>query len=98
MAEKILVVDDEVSLQETLTYKLEKEGYQVEVAGDGLTALELARSTHPDLVILDVMLPGMDGFEFCRNLRQESNIPVLMLTARDAEIERGVGFEVGAND
>ena len=85
-------------LQETLTYKLEKEGYQVEVAGDGLTALELARSTHPDLVILDVMLPGMDGFEVCRNLRQESNIPVLMLTARDDEIDRVVGLEVGADD
>ena len=98
MAEKILVVDDEVSLQETLTYKLKKEGYQVEVAGDGLTALELARSTHPDLVILDVMLPGMDGFEVCRNLRQESNIPVLMLTARDDEIDRVVGLEVGADD
>lgn len=98
MAEKILVVDDEVSLQETLTYKLEKEGYQVEVAGDGLTALELARSTNPDLVILDVMLPGMDGFEVCRTLRQETNIPVLMLTARDDEIDRVVGLEVGADD
>ncbi len=98
MAEKILVVDDEVSLQETLTYKLEKEGYKVEVAGDGLTALELARSTNPDLVILDVMLPGMDGFEVCRTLRQETNIPVLMLTARDDEIDRVVGLEVGADD
>jgi len=98
MAEKILVVDDEVSLQETLTYKLEKEGYQVVVAGDGLTALELARSTNPDLVILDVMLPGMDGFEVCRTLRQETNIPVLMLTARDDEIDRVVGLEVGADD
>lgn len=92
------MVDDEVSLQETLTYKLEKEGYQVEVAGDGLTALELARSTKPDLVILDVMLPGMDGFEVCRTLRQETNIPVLMLTARDDEIDRVVGLEVGADD
>jgi len=98
MAEKILVVDDEVSLQETLTYKLEKEGYKVEVAGDGLTALELARSMNPDLVILDVMLPGMDGFEVCRTLRQETNIPVLMLTARDDEIDRVVGLEVGADD
>ncbi|HZK17471.1 MAG TPA: response regulator, partial [Anaerolineaceae bacterium] len=70
MAEKILVVDDEVSLQEALTYQLKKEGYQVEVAGDGLTALELAQTTNPDLVILDVMLPGMDGFEVCRTLRQ----------------------------
>lgn len=98
MAEKILVVDDEVSLQETLTYKLQKEGYLVEVAGDGLTALELIRSTNPDLVILDVMLPGMDGFEVCRTLRQETNIPVLMLTARDDEIDRVVGLEVGADD
>jgi len=98
MVEKILVVDDEVSLQETLTYKLQKEGYQVEVAGDGLTALELARTTNPDLVILDVMLPGMDGFEVCRTLRQETNIPVLMLTARDDEIDRVVGLEVGADD
>ena len=92
MAEKILVVDDEISLQETLTYKLQKEGYQVEVAGDGLTALELARSINPDLIILDVMLPGMDGFEVCRTLRQETNIPVLMLTARDDEIDRVVGL------
>lgn len=98
MAEKILVVDDEISLQETLTYKLQKEGYQVEVAGDGLTALELARTTNPDLVILDVMLPGMDGFEVCRTLRQETNTPVLMLTARDDEIDRVVGLEVGADD
>ena len=98
MAEKILVVDDEVSLQESLTYKLKKEGYQVEVAGDGLVALDLARSTNPDLIILDVMLPGMDGFEVCRILRQETNIPVLMLTARDDEVDRVVGLEVGADD
>jgi DNA-binding response OmpR family regulator len=98
MAEKILVVDDEVSLQETLAYNLKKEGYQVEVAGDGLTALEMARNNKPDLVVLDVMLPGMDGFEVCRILRQESNIPVLMLTARDDEIDRVVGLEVGADD
>ena len=98
MAEKILVVDDEVSLQESLTYKLKKEGYQVEVAGDGLVALDLARSTNPDLIILDVMLPGMDGFEMCRILRQETNIPVLMLTARDDEVDRVVGLEVGADD
>ena len=98
MAEKILIVDDEVSLQETLSYKLRKEGYEVEVAGDGLTALELARTTNPDLVILDVMLPGMDGFEVCRTLRQETNTPVLMLTARDDEIDRVVGLEVGADD
>lgn len=98
MAEKILVVDDELSLQEALTYSLEKEGYLVSVAGDGLTALEIARANPPDLVILDVMLPGIDGFEVCRTLRQESNMPVLMLTARDNEIDRVVGLEVGADD
>lgn len=98
MAEKILVVDDEISLQETLAYSLKKEGYSVEVAGDGNVALEMARSSKPDLVVLDVMLPGKDGFEVCRILRQESNIPVLMLTARDDEIDRVVGLEVGADD
>lgn len=98
MAEKILVVDDEVSLQETVAYSLKKEGYIVEIAGDGNKGLELARSSKPDLIILDVMLPGMDGFEVCRTLRHETNIPVLMLTARDDEIDRVVGLEVGADD
>jgi DNA-binding response OmpR family regulator len=98
MAEKILVVDDEVALQETLAYSLKKEGYSVEVAGDGNVALEMARNSKPNLVILDIMLPGKDGFEVCRILRQESNIPVLMLTARDDEIDRVVGLEVGADD
>lgn len=98
MVEKILVVDDEISLQETLAYSLKKEGYSVEVAGDGNVALEMARSSKPDLVVLDVMLPGKDGFEVCRILRQESNILVLMLTARDDEIDRVVGLEVGADD
>jgi DNA-binding response OmpR family regulator len=98
MVEKILVVDDEISLQETLAYSLKKEGYSVEVAGDGNLALEMARRSKPDLVVLDVMLPGKDGFEVCRILRQESNIPVLMLTARDDEIDRVVGLEVGADD
>ena len=98
MPEKILVVDDEISLQETLAYNLTREGYQVEVAGDGNQALHLARTSKPDLVILDVMMPGLDGFEVCRILRQEANLPVLMLTARDDEIDRVVGLEVGADD
>lgn len=98
MTEKILVVDDEIALQETLAYSLKKEGYSVEVAGDGNLGLEMARNVKPDLVVLDVMLPGKDGFEVCRILRQESNIPVLMLTARDDEIDRVVGLEVGADD
>ena len=98
MAEKILVVDDEISLQETLTYNLKKQGYVVETTGNGTEAIELARKNKPDLIILDVMLPGLDGFEVCRILRKEMSTPVLMLTARDDEIDRVVGLEVGADD
>ena len=98
MSEKILVVDDEISLQETLAYNLKKQGYDVETVSDGAEALELAREIKPDLIILDVMLPGLDGFEVCRILRQEMSTPVLMLTARDDEIDRVVGLEVGADD
>lgn len=98
MADKVLVVEDELTLQETLAYNLEKQGYTVALAGDGVSALEIAREIRPDLIILDIMLPGMDGFEVCRILRQEMNTPVLMLTARDDEIDRVVGLEVGADD
>jgi DNA-binding response OmpR family regulator len=98
MAEKILVVEDDVTLQETLAYNLKRQGYEVGAAGDGPSALDQARTTHPDLILLDVMLPGMDGFEVCRVLRQEMSTPVLMLTARDDEIDRVVGLEVGADD
>ncbi|MDD5369643.1 MAG: response regulator transcription factor [Anaerolineaceae bacterium] len=98
MAEKILVVEDEVSLQETLVYNLKHQGYEVEAVGDGLQAVEAARKAHPDLILLDVMLPGIDGFEVCRTLRKEMNTPMLMLTARDDEIDRVVGLELGADD
>jgi DNA-binding response OmpR family regulator len=98
MPEKILVVDDEISLQETLSYNLKRQGYEVEAVGDGPSALEAARRIKPDLLILDIMLPGMDGIEVCRILRQEMSTPVLMLTARDDEIDRIVGLEVGADD
>jgi DNA-binding response OmpR family regulator len=98
MSEKILIVEDEPALQETLAYNLERQGYTTEVAGDGRAALEAARRSHPDLVLLDIMLPGMDGFEVCRLLRQEMNVPILMLTARDDEIDRVIGLEVGADD
>jgi DNA-binding response OmpR family regulator len=98
MAETILVVEDEPALQETLAYNLKKEGYTVETVGDGLVALETARRLKPDLIVLDLMLPGMDGFEVCRILRKEMTTPVLMLTARDDEIDRVVGLEVGADD
>jgi DNA-binding response OmpR family regulator len=98
MPERILVVDDEPALLETLAYNLKNQGYEVITASDGPSALEAARKQAPDLVILDIMLPGMDGFEVCRILRQEMTTPVLMLTARDDEIDRVVGLEVGADD
>jgi DNA-binding response OmpR family regulator len=98
MSLKILVVDDEISLRETLTYNLEREGYIVTAAGDGEKALELARRNPPDLIILDLMLPGMDGFDFCRALRRESNVPIIILSARDDEFDRVIGLEIGADD
>lgn len=98
MKEKVLIVDDEIALQETLAYNLTKEGYDIMVAGDGKNAIEKADQFHPDLIILDIMLPGMDGFEVCQRLRKETNAPILMLTARDDEIDRVVGLEVGADD
>lgn len=96
--DKILVVDDETTLREAVAYNLTRQGYAVETAGDGKAALEVARRTLPDLVILDLMLPGLDGFEVCRVLRQEMNVPILMLTARDDEFDRVVGLEMGADD
>jgi DNA-binding response OmpR family regulator len=94
----ILVVEDDTSLRETLTYNLSRQEYNVQAVGDGLTALAAARNNQPDLVLLDLMLPGMDGFEVCRILRQEMNIPILILTARDDEIDRVIGLEIGADD
>jgi DNA-binding response OmpR family regulator len=98
MSETILVVEDEPSLQETLVYNLEKQGYTVEAAGDGRAALEAAHRLKPDLIILDVMLPQLDGFEVTKIVRREMTVPILMLTARDDEIDRVVGLEVGADD
>ena len=98
MPDKILVVEDEPSLQETLVYNLEKQGYTVEAAGDGQLAIETARKMIPDLIVLDIMLPVLDGFEVCKILRKEMTVPILMLTARDDEIDRVVGLEVGADD
>lgn len=98
MTEKILVVEDEPTLQETLVYNLEKQGYSVKAVGDGRQAVETARSFQPDLILLDIMLPGLDGFEVCKILRREMSVTILMLTARDDEIDRVVGLEVGADD
>lgn len=98
MSERILVVEDEPALQETLAYNLTRQGYEVDVEADGRVALEKARRAEPDLVVLDIMLPGLDGFEVCRILRQETSVPILMLTARDDEIDRVIGLEMGADD
>ncbi|MBM4464577.1 MAG: response regulator transcription factor [Chloroflexi bacterium] len=98
MGKKVLVVEDESTLVETLEYSLTRQGYDVCTATDGLTALEVARQEHPDLIVLDIMLPRLDGFEVCRILRREMNVPILMLTARTDEIDKVVGLEVGADD
>lgn len=98
MSAQILVVDDEPSIVNVLAYNLKRAGYQVLVARDGNEALAQARQARPDLVILDLMLPGLDGLEVCRILRRERDVPVIMLTARDAEIDRVVGLELGADD
>ncbi len=95
---RILVVDDEPSIVDVLTYNLTKAGHQPLVARNGEQALELARAEHPDLVILDLMLPGIDGLEVCRTLRKEGDLPIIMLTAKDEEIDRVVGLELGADD
>ena len=98
---KILVVDDEAVLVETIAYNLEQAGYQVTTAADGASALLAAHRETPDLIILDIMLPEMDGLEVCRQLRRESNTsttPIMMLTAKGDEIDKVVGLEVGADD
>jgi DNA-binding response OmpR family regulator len=98
MDSKVLVVEDEPVLLETLEYNLSHQGYQVFTAADGVTALEVARRETPDVIVLDVMLPGIDGFEVCRILRKEMSVPILMLTARADEVDKIVGLEVGADD
>lgn len=95
---KILVIEDDLTLLDTLEYNLDKEGYTVITASDGLTGLHIAQAEEPDLIVLDLMLPLLDGFEICRTLRPESSVPILMLTARVDEIDRIVGLEVGADD
>ena len=94
----ILLVEDDATLAETLRYNLEREGYAVISASDGVTALEYARQRQPDIVVLDVMLPRLDGFSVCRMLRKESAMPIIMLTARQDEVDRIAGLELGADD
>ena len=94
----VLVAEDEENLLEALRYNLEREGYQVHTATDGGEALEMARKLSPSLILLDIMLPTLDGFEICRILRRESEVPILMLTAKGEEVDRVVGLELGADD
>ncbi len=94
----ILLVEDDDTLRKTLAYNLSKEDYKVIQTGDGAEALTLAREKSPDLIVLDVMLPSLDGLTVCRILRNESDVPIIMLTARGSEVDRIVGFEIGADD
>lgn len=95
---KILVVDDEKRIVEIVKAYLEKEGFQVLVAFDGRSAIEIAKKQHPDLVILDLMLPELSGWDVCRALRKESDVPIIMLTAKDESTDKIVGLEMGADD
>jgi DNA-binding response OmpR family regulator len=94
----VLIVDDDDSIRELATVYLKKEGFDVECAADGPAALERVASARPGIVILDLMLPGMSGYDVCRTLRQDTNVPILMLTARDEDVDKIVGLELGADD
>ena len=95
---KVLVVDDEVSIVNIISYNLKTGGYDVITAEDGESGLELAISENPDLVLLDIMMPKMDGYEVCRKIRERSNVPIIMLTARADEVDKVIGLEMGADD
>ena len=98
MGRRILVVEDEATIADAVAARLRSEGYEVAVARDGLTGVDLAASWHPDLVLLDLMLPGLDGLEVCRRIQKSRHVPVLMVTARDDETDLVVGLAVGADD
>jgi DNA-binding response OmpR family regulator len=97
-ARRIAVVEDEASIAASVAARLRAEGFEVEVAGDGHAGVELCRTFRPDLVVLDLMLPGIDGLEVCRLVQRERHVPILMLTARDSEADLEVGLGVGADD
>jgi DNA-binding response OmpR family regulator len=97
-ARTVLVVEDEPSLASTLSYNLRKNGFNVTTEADGLAGLNAARREHPDVIVLDLMLPKMDGLEVCRRLRAESDVPILMLTAKSEEMDKVIGLELGADD
>ena len=98
MERKILVVDDERPIVDILKFNLEKEGFDVLTADNGLSALECALTQNPDLILLDIMLPKMDGFDVCRKIREKLNVPIIMITARDEEVDKVLGLELGADD
>jgi two-component system, OmpR family, response regulator VicR len=98
MPARILIVDDEPPIVDVLAYNLKRANYEVITAYDGREALDKARAEQPDLIVLDLMLPGVDGLDVCRELRRERDVPIIMLTARDSEIDRVVGLELGADD
>ncbi len=98
MGQRVLVVDDEAAIVELVSYNLSREGFEVLVTADGAEALKMARKEAPDLVILDVMLPSMSGLDVCRQLRRETEIPIILLTARKDEVDRVLGLELGADD
>jgi DNA-binding response OmpR family regulator len=98
MSHRILVVDDEPSVTDLIAYNLRKALYDVQVAADGRTALRLAREYNPDLILLDLMIPEIDGLDVCRELRKTSKVPVIMITARGEELDRVLGLEIGADD
>ena len=98
MTDRVLIVEDDDGIRETLRYHLTAAGYLVEEARDGAIGLRLARTSRPDLVLLDLMLPGMSGMDFCRALRRSSRVPIIMVTAKDSEVDKIVGLELGADD
>jgi two-component system response regulator VicR len=98
MARKILIVDDEKPISDIIKYNLEKEGFEAVVAYDGEEALRVVFQTNPDLVLLDIMLPKMDGFQVCKKIRETMNIPIIMITAKEEEVDKILGLELGADD
>ncbi|HPT96305.1 MAG TPA: response regulator transcription factor [Armatimonadota bacterium] len=98
MSEKVLIIEDEQAIADSVAYSLAKEGFEVLTASDGTQGLALAEAEKPDLLILDLLLPGVGGLDVCRTLRRTSNVPIIMLTARGEEVDRVVGLEVGADD
>jgi DNA-binding response OmpR family regulator len=98
MTQRILIVDDEPAVTDLLAYNFRRVHYEVDIAADGTTALKLARESTPDLILLDLMLPEIDGLDVCRELRKTSDVPIIMLTARGEEMDRVVGLELGADD